>query len=285
VPVERRQPDGSWGRLVWTLPVALVLTMLALIGFLDVLSGGVSPPSAPEPVSVQVVELSPEPSQVTTQPATETTPPAPVQPPPAPQAPPSPTAPPTPTPPPPKPAPRIETPPPPKPTPPIETPQPEPAPSTEALPLPPPPPPRPPLEARNPEPAYTQPPLRRERSRQPPQHQTISPMAGAPAQAQPSAPVTRSPTGGVTMGARALYRPMPEIPEELRHRELAVVAMARFHVAADGSATVTLLQATADPRLNAALMSALRKWRFFPAMDNGRPIASTIDIRVPIEVR
>lgn len=87
------------------------------------------------------------------------------------------------------------------------------------------------------------------------------------------------------MGARALYRPMPEIPEELRHRELAVVAMARFHVAADGSATVTLLQATADPRLNAALMSALQKWRFFPAMDNGRPIASTIDIRVPIEVR
>ena len=294
MPVERRQPDGSWGRLVWTLPVALVLTMLALTGFLDVLSGGVSPPSASEPVSVQVVELAPEPSQVTTQPTTETAPPSPVQPPPAPQAPPPPPA--APTSPPPKPAPPIETPPPPKPTPRIETPppepaprietpQPQPAPSTEALPLPPPPPPHPQLEARNPAPAHAQPPLRRERSRQPPQDQTASPTAGAPAQAQLSAPVTRSPTGGVTMGARALYRPMPEIPEELRHRELAVVAMARFHVAADGSATVTLLQATADPRLNAALMFALQKWRFFPAMDNGRPIASTIDIRVPIEVR
>jgi len=287
VPVERRQPDGSWGRLVWTLPVALVLTMLALTGFLDVLSEGVSPPSASEPVSVQVVELSPEPSQVTTEPTTETTPPAPVQPPPAPvqpppapQTPPPPTA--SPTPPPPKPAPPIETPPP---TPRIETPPPEQAPPTEVLPLPPPPPPRPPMEARNPEPAHTQLPLRRDQSRQPPQDQTASPMAGAPAQAQLSAPVTRNPTGGVTMGARALYQPMPEIPEELRHRELAVVAMARFHVAADGSATVTLLQATADPRLNAALMSALQKWRFFPAMDNGRPIASTIDIRVPIEVR
>jgi outer membrane biosynthesis protein TonB len=33
------------------------------------------------------------------------------------------------------------------------------------------------------------------------------------------------------------------------------------------------------------LMSAMQKWRFFPAMDNGRPTASTIDIRVPIEVR
>jgi len=98
-------------------------------------------------------------------------------------------------------------------------------------------------------------------------------------------PLTRSSTGGITMGARALYRPMPDIPEELRHRELTVVAMARFQVAADGSVTVTLLQATADPRLNAALMSALQKWRFFPAMDNGRPIASTIEIRIPIEVR
>jgi len=284
VPVERRLPDGSWGRLVWTLPVALVLTMLALTGFLGVLLGHVPPPSASGSVSVQVVELSPEPSRAATQPTGETTPPSPVQPPLAPQTPPKSTAPPTP--PPPKPPPPVETPPTPKPAPRIETPPPpEPTPPVEALPPPPPPPPRPPLQARNLEPAHTSLPLRRDRSRQPPQDQTASPMVGAPAQTQQSAPVTRSPAGGITMGARALYRPMPDIPEELRHRELAVVAMARFHVAADGSATVTLLQATPDPRLNAALMSALQKWRFFPAMDNGRPIASTIDIRVPIEVR
>jgi periplasmic protein TonB len=290
VPVERRQPDGSWGRLAWTLPVALILTMLALAGFLDVLSGGVSPPSASEPVSVQIVELPPEPSQVEKQPTSETAPPSPVQPPSSPQTPPVLTVPLTP--PPPNPAPPIKAPPPPKPAPPKELPPPLPdqsppapqtPPASPALPTPPPPPPQ--QQARKPKPAHTQLPLRRDQSRQPPQDQTASPMAGAPAQAQPSASVTRSPAGGITMGARALYRPMPDIPEELRHRELAVVAIARFHVAADGSATVTLLQATADPRLNAALMSALQKWRFFPAMDNGRPIASTIDIRVPIEVR
>ena len=87
------------------------------------------------------------------------------------------------------------------------------------------------------------------------------------------------------MGARALYRPMPDIPEELRHRTLSLVAVARFQIAADGSATVTLLQATADPGLNAALLSALRTWRFFPAMNSGQPIASAMDIRIPIEVR
>ena len=299
--VERRQPDGSWGRLVWTLPVALVLTMLALIGFLDVLAGGMSPPSASEPISVQIVELSPEPSQVDTQPTSETAPPSPVPPPSAPQTPavltvppPPEPAPPIEAPPPPEPAPPLEAPPPPAPTPPIETPPPlavqspsvpQMPPVSPALPTVPPPPPRPPQQERKPEPAHTQLPLHRDRSPQRPQDQTTSPMAGAPAQAQQSAPLTRSPTSGITMGARALYQPMPEIPDELRHRDLSVVAMARFRVAADGSATVTLVQATADPRLNAALMSALQKWRFFPAMDDGRPIASTIDIRVPIEVR
>lgn len=87
------------------------------------------------------------------------------------------------------------------------------------------------------------------------------------------------------MGARALYKPMPDLPEELRRRQLSVIAVASFHVAADGSATVTLRQATADPLINAVLMDALRKWRFFPALENGHPVASIIEIRIPIVVK
>lgn len=87
------------------------------------------------------------------------------------------------------------------------------------------------------------------------------------------------------MGARAIYRPMPEIPEELRHRVLALVAVARFHVAADGSAAVELIQSTPDPRLNSALLAALAKWRFFPAIAQGRPVASVVELRIPITVK
>ncbi len=232
--------DRPWVRLAWTLPMALVVTALALTGFLDVLTQGASPPPASKPVAMQIIELPPQPSQPQPAPAIETPPPAEAT-----EVPPPVSAPPTPT-----------------------TPM---TPTTKTL------PPPPPVPARKPQP--TQPPHRRDLSRQRPRDQTA-----APAQVPTSAPVTQSPPGGMTMGVRALYQPMPDIPEELRHRELAVVAMARFHVAADGSATVTLLQATADPRLNAALMFALRKWRFFPAMDNGQPVASTIDIRVPIDV-
>jgi len=87
------------------------------------------------------------------------------------------------------------------------------------------------------------------------------------------------------MGARALYQPLPEIPEDLRRRAIDLVAVARFHVSANGSAEVELIEPTPDPNLNRALMETLRKWRFFPAMEAGKPVASVVDIRIPISVR
>ncbi|HTY79994.1 MAG TPA: energy transducer TonB [Candidatus Bathyarchaeia archaeon] len=87
------------------------------------------------------------------------------------------------------------------------------------------------------------------------------------------------------MGARALYKPMPEIPESLRRRTIDVVALARFRVAADGSAQVDLVEPTSEPDLNRALLEALRRWRFFPAMQDGKPVASSVDIRIPVSVR
>jgi protein TonB len=87
------------------------------------------------------------------------------------------------------------------------------------------------------------------------------------------------------MGARAIVKPMPEIPEPLRRHDLDLVAVARFRVAVDGSAQVELIEPTSDPQLNRVLLEALRRWRFFPAIENGKPVASTIDIRIPISVR
>jgi protein TonB len=87
------------------------------------------------------------------------------------------------------------------------------------------------------------------------------------------------------MGARAIYQPVPEIPEELRRRAIDLVAVARFRVAANGSAQMELIQPTPDPALNRTLLETLTKWRFFPAMEQGKPVASTIDIRIPITVR
>jgi hypothetical protein len=39
---------------------------------------------------------------------------------------------------------------------------------------------------------------------------------------------------------------------------------------------VELVEATSDLDLNRALLDALRRWRFSPAMREGRPVASTV---------
>jgi periplasmic protein TonB len=146
-------------------------------------------------------------------------------------------------------------------------PVPEPEPAPVAKPVPPPPPPHPARPQRT-APSVMPPPA--------------APAAPSPA---PAPPVASVPPNGGNMGARTLYQPLPEIPEELRRRALDLVAVARFRVAANGSAEVELIQPTPDAALNRALLDTLKKWRFFPAMEGGKPQASTIEIRIPISVR
>ena len=118
---------------------------------------------------------------------------------------------------------------------------------------------------------------------------SVTPPPAAPAPAAPSPapapPVASAPPSGGNMGARALYQPLPEIPEELRRRAIDLVAVARFRVAANGSAEVELIEPTQDAALNRALIETLKKWRFFPALEGGKPKASTIEIRIPISIR
>jgi protein TonB len=85
-------------------------------------------------------------------------------------------------------------------------------------------------------------------------------------------------------GARAIDRPMPQIPDELRNGAFNSSARARFNIAADGSVKVELIKPTPNPRLNQILLDSLRKWRFIPAIKNGRPVASIEEIVVKVEV-
>jgi protein TonB len=78
---------------------------------------------------------------------------------------------------------------------------------------------------------------------------------------------------------------MPQIPDDLRGEAFNVTALARFHIAVDGSAKVELAKPTPNPHLNAILLDSLKKWRFIPAIKNGKPAASTEEILVRIEVK
>ena len=85
-------------------------------------------------------------------------------------------------------------------------------------------------------------------------------------------------------GAIIISQTIPKIPDDLRKEVYSSSAVARFHVAADGSTTVELLTPSQNPRLNRFLLEALKTWRFAPATDNGNPVASTFDIRVHFAV-
>lgn len=115
---------------------------------------------------------------------------------------------------------------------------------------------------------------------------TLEP-APAPQASAPPPPDSRPPIS-VDSGraaARALYQPLPIIPDDLREQAIEMQALARFDIRADGTATVVLVRPTPIPALNRIVLRTLATWRFFPAMEGGKPVASSQEVRVQLEVR
>ena len=116
-----------------------------------------------------------------------------------------------------------------------------------------------------------------------------------PTAAAPSAPAKSAPSseegsagsaiGNDNQGARAIFAPTPEIPDDLREQIFESVAVAHFKVGYDGAVEVSLTKPTENPQINQMLLDTLKQWRFFPAMRQGVAIASEFDVRIPIAVR
>jgi protein TonB len=115
-----------------------------------------------------------------------------------------------------------------------------------------------------------------ERAQQP--AATGSPQTSTEHDAAPSAAASSN------TAARSISQPLPSLPDDLREQAYQTVATARFTIHADGSVDVELIRATPNPRLNQLLLETLRRWRFFPALRDGRPVESTQDIRVHFNV-
>ncbi len=96
---------------------------------------------------------------------------------------------------------------------------------------------------------------------------------------------TGSGLGSDSAGARAIYAPVPKIPDELREDAFQAVAVAHFKVSYGGSVNVSLATPTFNPRLNRLLLDTLKQWSFFPAKKDGVAIDSEFDVRIPITVQ
>jgi protein TonB len=150
----------------------------------------------------------------------------------------------------------------------------------------------PPPEARRPEtPSHPVPPqVVRPEPAQSVEPEPVPAPSPAPEASAPPPPVSppavqpQRPLESSRAAARILYKPLPKIPDELRDQAIEMEALARFDIKPDGTATVELVRPTPNPALNRIILDTLRTWRFFPALDAGRPVASTQELRVRLEV-
>ncbi|WP_410818871.1 energy transducer TonB [Paraburkholderia sp.] len=121
-----------------------------------------------------------------------------------------------------------------------------------------------------------------------------APSTPAPAAVAQAASSTSAPSSGANSSAppapsgssqaRAISQPVPVLPDDLREQGYQVTAVAHFKVHADGTFEVELVKPTQNPRLNQILLETLHRWRFFPAMENGRPVESDQEVRVHFSV-
>ena len=171
-------------------------------------------------------------------------------------------------------------------------------PSSAALPLPPLPPTvpetvsKPPVAPARPAPVVHAPPPMRVVAARP----SIPPAAQPATPPQPTAPAqaeARSTTAGaIGVGATAAIIPprpvagmdtnrAPAYPRLARERGEQGRVLLRVNVSADGSPIeVAVVQTSGHPSLDSAALTAIREWRFVPAMQAGRPVPAEADVPV-----
>ena len=89
---------------------------------------------------------------------------------------------------------------------------------------------------------------------------------------------------GPTKDAVATRTVKPDIPDELRDSNFKSSVRVRVDVAADGSSSPSIRAGSGNAQVDALALSALRKWRWKPALKNGEPVASTQYFRFEFEV-
>ncbi|HKJ82892.1 MAG TPA: hypothetical protein VJ961_02595 [Mariprofundaceae bacterium] len=130
----------------------------------------------------------------------------------------------------------------------------------------------------------SKPKARRTDTERPKPHRPAARAKPTPAPAAPPAHAARHPAAHEVMGARAVYSPLPRIPETLRDRAMQEEAVARLNIHRDGTVTAELVRPTLSPVINRIILETLNRWMFYPAIDHGRPVASVQEIRVEVHV-
>ncbi len=90
------------------------------------------------------------------------------------------------------------------------------------------------------------------------------------------------PTGTASKITRpiAVKTPDPEYPEGLRKKKIQGTVILDILVGEDGDVKNVVVKKSADPRLAAEAVKAVKKWRFQPATKDGSPYAMRTDVEM-----
>lgn len=84
--------------------------------------------------------------------------------------------------------------------------------------------------------------------------------------------------------ALAVECPQPEIPASLHEECYKSCCLARFCINHEGKHEVTIVSSSGSDEVDEIALSTLRRWKFKPAMLNGKPVQSVRKIKVEFEV-
>ncbi len=86
------------------------------------------------------------------------------------------------------------------------------------------------------------------------------------------------------LDAKLLENPLPKIPPHLHEECFKSCCIARFKIDEKGQYQVRLISSSGNTEIDEITLSTLRRWKFKPAMLDGKPVATTRRIRVEFEV-
>ncbi|HNB21306.1 MAG TPA: energy transducer TonB [Candidatus Melainabacteria bacterium] len=84
--------------------------------------------------------------------------------------------------------------------------------------------------------------------------------------------------------ALAIECPQPEIPASLHEECYKSCCLARFSINHEGKHEVSIISSSGSDEVDEIALSTLRRWKFKPAMLNGKPVQSVRKIKVEFEV-
>ncbi len=86
------------------------------------------------------------------------------------------------------------------------------------------------------------------------------------------------------MDAEVLASPQPVIPAELHEQCFKSCCIARFIIQPDGKTAVKLVTSSGSQEIDDITITTLKRWKFRPAMLNGKPVQSTRRVKIEFEV-